>query len=127
MNKLKSNYIILLYLILSCSNYVCSSTMDDDRFFFKRLESLNKNVLCEDNSAYLECMEVSSNECQIDISKVAEICSSLYMNEKPEHDSDLQLFKSFGERYGNCLVDEHIKLRNMDLISTRKCLKTIFE
>lgn len=125
MNNYKFKSIFLFLWLIFCSSYnvlAGGKQQKENSFFFKRLEALNTDLLCTDNLEYLKCLSVSTDECRNDLSRVSKICNIKFNEIKPDIESDLDVFRSFGEKYGNCLVNEHIKLRTLEELATKKCL-----
>jgi len=122
-------FLFFLWLIFCCNFNVLAGgeEQEDNNYFLNRLETLNTELLCTDNPEYLKCLGISSNECRNDLSKVSEICNMQFNEVKPDIEGDLEYFRSFGEEYGNCLVSEHIKLRTLEELSTKRCLEPILK
>ena len=128
-NKRKILYPMVL-IVLGYTGYIflsASEIENDNGFFFDRLVTLNTDLLCADGEEYLTCLSITSEQCRQDISKISGICNTIFNKIKPANEKDIKLFQAFGEDYGSCLINEHIKLRDVNQLSTKKCLEPFYK
>ena len=96
--------------------------------FVRQLGERGIDLLCSEESEYLSCLQIPVEQCETELFRILPRCAKKHQLVLPDIDIDredyLKIFKSYGEEFGSCLLEEHLASGNFNGIQAQECLES---